>query len=177
MKKWVALLIFASFAGMLPLSVRIADPLFTKPFDARIPSPVLMIFSDRVEVRSDGKFSEISPRPKGSTYTFSVPPSQLAWVKEQLKRAPPPRAGSTWNLKIHQIENGKQRIEIEAQRDGIAGLIYDATPDEIVPVASRIAGPGAAFLFALIDTGLCCALWLSLWFSWWLITRPKVSKT
>jgi hypothetical protein len=176
MKKWVALLIFVSFVGMLPLSVRIADPLFTRPFDPRIPSPVLMIFPDRVEIRSDGKFSEISPRPKGAPYTFAVPPSQWAWVKEQLQRAPPPRPGSTWNLKIRQIENGKQRIELEAQRDGVAGLIYDASPDEIVPVASRIAGPGAAFLFAMIDTGLCCALWLSLWFAWRLIARRKLSQ-
>ena len=119
MKKWVTLLIVFSLVGLLPVSLDLADSLFSRPFDARGPIPILLIFPERVEIRFVRELSEVSHR---------------------------------------------ERIDLEANRDGFAGLIYDAGPDEIVPIASRIAGPGASFVFAIIDVVLCTALCFS--FGW-----------
>ena len=178
MKRWIALLVVLTLVGMFPVSVRIADPLFSTPYDPRFPRAVLLIFPERVEIWRGQKLSEISPRPKGALYTFAVPPSRQAWVEQQVQKAPAPRPGSTWNLKIRQLGSGRQRIELEAEQDGLAGLIYDASSNEIeiVPVASRLTGPGGSLLFASIDVCLSFALWMLFWLTWRLISRGKPSR-
>jgi hypothetical protein len=176
MKKWIAFLLVLSMVGLFPVSLRIADPLLSRPFDPRFPSPVLLIFPERVEIQWITNLSKVYPRPKDARYTFEISPSRQAWVEAQVKQAPPLRPGSTWSLRIRQLGGGKQRIDLEAVRDGITGLIYDASPDEIVPVASRRIGPMGSFLFALIDAGLCCALWLLVWLTWRFLPRGRTSR-
>ena len=78
MKKWVALLIVFSLVGLLPVSLHLADPLFSRPFDARGPIPILLIFPERVEIRFVRELSEVSPRPTNAAYSFVVPPSRQA---------------------------------------------------------------------------------------------------
>jgi hypothetical protein len=158
MKKWTIVLAIFAIIVFFPLSIRMIDPLFTRPFDARFGFPVLLAFPDHVEVRRVSSLSEVSPRPRSVTYSFAVPEGRERWVQKQLQNAPPPRAGSAWKLEVKQIGNDTQRIDLEAFHDGFDGLIYDAHPDEIVPTASRSAGPSGAFVYLLIDAGLSCAL-------------------
>jgi hypothetical protein len=149
---------------------------FFSKLEVQLGVPILLIFPARVEIRWVTDISEVSPLRKDAPYTFAVPPSQQAWVESQVKQAPPPRPGSMWRLRIRQLDGGRQRIDLEAVRDGIAGLIYDASPDKIVPVASRLTGPMASFLFVLIDAGLCCVLWLIVWFFWRFLLRGKTAE-
>lgn len=57
----------------------------------------------------------------------------------------------------------KQEIDFEARRDGYSGLIYEASEDRILPLQTRLAGPGAAFTALGIN--------LLLWFGGLIVWR------
>ena len=159
MMKWVAVAVFVlSLVVLFPLSIRIADPYFTRPYEARFKVPVLLVFPEHVEVRWVTHLAEVAPPPNDASYTFAIPANRQQWVEQQIRNSPPPRPGSFWKLRIHQLNNDSQRIDLEARRDGFTGLIYDAQKDSIIPVAYRSAGPSAALLYLLIDVGLSSVL-------------------
>jgi|SRR5579863_8540067 len=160
MTKWavvVAVLVF-SLLALFPLSMHVADPFFTHPYEARFEVPVMLLFPEHVEVRWVNNIAEVAPPPIGTPYTFAIPRDRQQWVEQQIRLAPPPRPGSFWRLRIHQLGSDTQRVELEAYRDGFTGLIYDAHKASITPVAYRRAGPGAALLYLLINVGLSCVL-------------------
>jgi len=68
-----------------------------------------------------------------------------------------------WTLRVRQLGNDTQRIDLEAHRDGFSGLIYEAHQNQIVPIAYRSAGPGAAFVMFSIDVALSGAIALLVW--------------
>src|SRR5215475_7593589 len=112
MKKWLLVVVFVvGLIGLSPLSIRIASPIFSRPYDARFQVPVLLVFPEHVEVRWVESLSEVSPRPTDAPYTFAVPPSKQQWVEQQIRIVPPPRPGSEWRLRIRQLGNNTQRID------------------------------------------------------------------
>lgn len=163
MAKWVLTAFVLSLIGFFPLSSRFADPLFTRPYEARFEVPVLLVFPEHVEVRLVKSMSEVAPLPSEARYTFAIPPARQQWVERQIQTLPPPRPGSIWTMRVRQLGNDTQRIDLEAYRDGFSGLIYEAHQNLIVPIAYRSAGPGAAFVVISIDIALSSALALIVW--------------
>ena len=128
-------LLIASFVSLFPISARITDPLFTRPFRPDWPCGVLLVWPDHIELRLVHSISEVSPRPKDAGYTFNVSPDRQAWVEEQVRLSPATNAGSKWAIRVKQLGPNRQQIQLEAWRDGFSGLIYEARPDSICPFA------------------------------------------
>lgn len=163
MAKWVITAFVLSLIALFPLSSRFADPFFTRAYEARFEVPVLLVFPEHVEVRLVRSLSEVAPLPSGARYTLAIPPARQHWVERQIQVLPPPRPGSIWTLRVLQLGNDTQRIDLEAYRDGFSGLIYEAHQNQIVPIAYRSAGPGAAFVVISVDVALSGAVALLVW--------------
>ena len=128
----IALLV-VSFISLLPISVRLGDPLFTYPFRTgwQYDYPVLLVWPDRVEVRWFHDISELSPRPLNAHYTFSVAPERQAWVENEVRSTPGPNgADSGWVIHVKQLGPSRQQIQLELLRNGITGLIYEVREDK-----------------------------------------------
>jgi hypothetical protein len=154
----------ASFIAVFPLAVHLADPFFTYPFHEDWYHAVLLIWADHVEARSFNDVAEVSPRSKDAPYTFSVVPDREAWVKEQVRRLPSPNGSASWTIHVKQLGVSRQQIRFELIGDGISGLIYEAQPDKIIPLRSRLGGPAGAFVILAADLVLWSGGWLSVWF-------------
>jgi hypothetical protein len=140
---FVVLLVF-SFIGLFPVSARLGDPLFTYPFRTgwQYEYPILLVWSDRVEIRWFHNISEVSPRPVGAGYTFNVPLERQAWVESKVRSTPAPNgADAGWIIRVKQLGSSGQRIQLELMGDGITGLLYEVRGDEVIPLKSRLAGP------------------------------------
>jgi hypothetical protein len=165
MKKVVlTVALVASFIAVFPLAVHLADPFFTYPFHKDWYHAVLLIWADHVEARSFNDVAEVSPRSKDAPYTFSVVPDREAWVKEQVRRLPSPNGSASWTIHVKQLGVSRQQIRFELIGDGISGLIYEAQPDKIIPLRSRLGGPAGAFVILAADLVLWSGGWLSVWF-------------
>ena len=176
MKKAVLIVaLVVSFIALSPLSLRLADPFFTHPFHKDWDHAVLLIWSDHVEARSFNEISEVSPRPKDAPYTFNIPPDREAWVKKEVRKLNSPTGNASWVIRIQQLGESRQRIQLELMGDGISGLIYEAGPDEIVPQRSRLTGPAGAFVILAANLLLWCGCWLLLWLVSRLIQRRRRS--
>jgi hypothetical protein len=156
-----------SFIVTFPLSGRFADPFFTYPFHKDWYHAVLLIWPDHVEARLFNDVAEVSPRPKDAPYTFSVAPGREAWVNEQVRRLPSPNGSASWTIHVKQLGASRQEIRFESMGDGISGLIYEAQPDKIIPLHSRLAGPAGAFV--ILATSL--VLWAASWLLVWIVSR------
>ena len=165
MKKAVLIIALgATFIAAFPLSVRLADPFFTYPFHKDWHHAVLLIWPDHVEARSFNDVADVSPRPKDAPYTFNVAPEREAWVKEQVRRRPSPNENASWTVHVKQLGGSRQEIRLELMGDGISGVIYDAQPDEIIPLRSRLGGPAGGFLILAANLVLWGTGWIFLWF-------------
>jgi hypothetical protein len=155
-------LVAASFIALFPISVRLADPLFTHPFRTgwQYEYPVLLVWPDHVELRWFHDVSEISPRPKDSSYTFNVSPARQSRIEEEVRRTPSPNANAAWIIHINQLGASRQQIQLELLGDGITGIVYQAEPDRIVPVHARLAGPAGAFEILIVHLLLCGGCWM-----------------
>ncbi len=159
-------LLIASFICLFPISIRIADPFFTHPFQRSWPYryPILLVWPDHVEMRWVHDLSEVSPRPKGESYTFTVPPERQAWVESKVRNTASPSGNAAWVIHVRQLGAARQQIQLELLGDGITGMIYEARPDEIVPLRLRLAGPGGAFVMLGVQLLLLGGLWILVWF-------------
>jgi hypothetical protein len=169
-------LLVASFIGLFPISIRLADPLFTHPFRTgwQYEYPVLLVWPDRVEMRWFHNISEVSPRPKDESYTYNVAPEQQAWVEKTVRSTPVPHGvDAGWIIHVKQIGPSGQKIQFELLGDGITGMVYEAGPDEIVPLRSRLAGPEGSMIILVVHLLLWGGLWLLLWFISRLVARRR----
>lgn len=170
-----------AFLGLFPVSVRVADPLFTYPFQTgwQYSYPVLLVWPDHVEMKWFDDLAEISPRPRSAQYTFNVAPERQRWVEQQVRNTPLPKGvDAGWIINVKQIGPSKQWIKLEVLGDGITGLIYEAGPDAIVPLKSRLAGPEGS----LIILGVHLLIWGSFWLLAWIVfrllpTEPSLKRT
>ncbi len=167
-------LLIASFIGLFPISIRLADPFFTHPFRTgwQFEYPVLLVWSDHVEIRWFHNLSEVSPRPKDAGYTFNVSPERQTWVEDKVRNTHAPHGGDAgWIIHIKQIGPLRQQIQLELLGDGTNGIIYEAGPDGIVPLRSRAIGPAGAFIVLAVHLLLYGGFWLLAWFISRLLAR------
>jgi hypothetical protein len=54
-------------------------------------------------------------------------------------------------MRVKPLEPGKQEIDLELIGDGIYGVVYEASNERIVPLRTRLAGPGFAFIVFGLD--------------------------
>jgi hypothetical protein len=158
-------LVIASFIGLFPISIRLADPAFTHSFRTgwQYLYPVLLVWPDHVEMRWFHDISEVSPVPKGAGYTFNVAPERQAWVESKVRSTPSPNGDAAWIIHVKQLGHSKQQIQLEVLGDGITGIVYAAGPEGIVPLRSRLAGPAGAIVILAVH--------LLLWGGFWLLVR------
>jgi len=166
-KTVLVILLIGSFVGLTPISVRIANPLFTHPFRPDWPYSILLVWPDHVEVRFVHRLSEVSPRPPDAGYTFNVSPERQTWVEEQVRRTRPRNPDASFGIIVKQLGPDRQLIQLESWRDGFTGLIYEARPDAIVPLKTRHAGP----LDSMTILSVHSLVWGGLWFLAWTIYR------
>jgi hypothetical protein len=99
-------LLVASFIGLFPISIRLADPLFTHPFRAgwQYEYPVLLVWPDHVEMQWFHDISEVSPRPKDGGYMFNVAPERQTWVEKKVRSTPAPHGvDAGWIIHVKQL--------------------------------------------------------------------------
>lgn len=166
-KTLVIVALAVSFVAFFPISLRLADPLFTHPFarDSHSEYPVLLVWPDHVEIRRFHDVSEVSPRPKDAPYIFNIAPERQAWVEQQIHAMSRPNGvDAGWSIHVKQLGQSRQRIQLELLRDGINGLVYEAGPEKIMPLRSRLTGPAGAFIILgvhlLLWGGGGCLTWL-----------------
>lgn len=159
-----------SFVTCFPLSVRIADPVFTHQFRTGWQYPILLVWPDHVEMRWVRDVSEVSPRPKGpGSYTFNVEPQRQAWVESKVRNTPSPNGHAGWIIHVKQLGPSRQRIQLELLGDGITGIIYEARSEEIVPLRSRASGPAGALTILAVQL----LVWGGPWLLGWSIHRKR----
>lgn len=112
------------------------------PSDSNWGISVLLVWPERVEIRRVNHLSEISPRPREVPYSFLVPPDRAAWVEEQVRRYPSRNPDAGWVIQVKTLGPERQQIRLELFGDGIRGLVYEATPTQILPLYSRLTAPG-----------------------------------
>jgi hypothetical protein len=147
-----------SFLALIPVSFRIVDRLlFTQAFHPGWEHPVLLVWSDHVEMKWFRNVSEVSPRPESANYTFNVAPERQAWVEEQVRSTP--NRNADWFINVKQLGSARQQIELGVLGDGVRGIIYEATPKQIVPLHSKITGPAGALPVFVMNLLLWGGIW------------------
>ena len=167
--------LIASFIGLFPISIRIVDPLFTHPFRTgwQYQYPILLVWPDHVEMRWVQDVSEVSPRPKGESYTFNVEPERQAWVESKVRNMPSPNGNASWIIHVKQLSPSRQQIQLELLGDGITVIVYEATAEKIVPLRSRLAGPLSSLSILAVNLFLWAGFWLLVWFIFRLARRSQ----
>ncbi len=140
-----------SLVGLFPAAVRLANPFATYPWNPAIDARILLIWPDRIELQPIRALSDFSPRSPNAKYTFLVPVERQEWVTEQLRVYSTPTRSASWHMSVKRLEPGKQEIELELLGDGIYGVVYEASNEKIVPLKTRLADPGFAFIVVGID--------------------------
>jgi hypothetical protein len=147
-KAGLVVILIVSFMALFPISWRLADPFFTHPFRKGLHNdPVLLVCPDHVEIHWLHELPDGSPVSMGARCTFNVEPGRQKWVEQTVRVLPSPNPGkSAWRIRVKQVGEAQQQIDLELLGDGIFGMIYETNPGGIVPLQSRLAGPsGAAF--------------------------------
>jgi hypothetical protein len=166
----LAALVGATWFGLFPVSWQLADlVLVNRPFNPKWDMSILLVWTDRVEIRRVNHLSEISPRQQETPYGFLVPLDRREWVEEQVRRYPSVNPDAGWIIQVKILGPERQQIRLESFGDGIRGLVYEATPTEIIPQYFRLTGP----VFPLIVILLQFTLWGILWLGVYLVSRYR----
>jgi hypothetical protein len=147
----LVLLFVGALIAVFPLALRLANPFATLAYNPTIDARILLVWPDRIELQPIRDLANFSPRPANAMYSFMVSPERQAWVKEQLGAYPTPTRGTSWRLRVRPIEPGQQRIDLELLGDGIYGVEYEADQEMVIPLKTRLAGPGFAFIVFGLD--------------------------
>jgi hypothetical protein len=151
-----------TFVVLMPLSIRLVDPLWTHAFNRDWQHPVLLVWPDHVEVQWFRDPSEVTPLRLGVNCTFNVSPERQEWVEKTVRNMPSPNGNAAWIIHVRQMGPSRQRIQLELLGDGISGIIYEADTSQIVPLYSRLTGPGGAFVILIANVLLWGIFWLLL---------------
>ena len=153
-----------SFIALFPLSWRLADPLFTRPFQQSSFDPLLLVCPDRIEVLYWHDLSKRREQLSRLKCTFQVLPSRQRWVENAVRQLQSPApTKSVWLVRIKQLGAENQRIELQLTGDGFAGMIYEVRHGIVTPVNTRLVGPGGAFIAFGINV-LLLLPWALFWF-------------
>lgn len=153
-------LLLLSFIGIFPLSIRIADPPATRKFDPSIDTRVLLLWPDHIELRPISDLNDVSPRPRNAAYTFLIPKDREAWVRDRLRIYPDHARDASWIISIKELGPRRQKIQLEILGDGFWGMVYEANAERVVPLGTRLAGPGFAFIIFVIHITCWGGFWL-----------------
>jgi hypothetical protein len=143
-----------------------ADPVFDET------NVVLVLWPDHIELRRASQLSGLLPRPKDAAYTFLVPHERRKWVEEQVQKYPFEHSeDSGWYIDIKQVAPDKQTIEVDRVGHHRMGLIYEVTPNAVIPLQTRRYDPifalGLLFIpltiAGVVLCGALCAFGLFLW--------------
>ena len=164
MKKFVLIVVIAiSFFLLFPLSWRIGQTFFTHPFNKALYDPVLLICPHHVEVLLWHELAKSEvPSTRGEGCTFHVVPERQESVKAEVAQLKSP-GDSSWTLRVKQLGENRQRIDLELLGDGVAGMIYEVRDNEITPLNSRLTGPAGEIYPLAVNFLLWFALWLIVW--------------
>jgi hypothetical protein len=179
MKKAILIIaMLSSFFAIFPLSWRLVDPFFSKPFDERFLDPILLVCPNYVEILywhdlADEQYSSVK-----AVCTFQIGPTSQAWVENAVKHLPSPApAKSSWHLSVKQLQADHQQVTLELFGDGFLGMVYDVHQGKVTPLKSRITGPGGA----LVALGMDICLWATLWglfgLAWIVVSRTRNRRT
>jgi hypothetical protein len=144
-------LVIGAFIVLFPLAWRLASPFATSAYNPAVDARVLLLWPDRIELRPINELPNFSPRPPEAKYSFLIPPGRAAWVAEQLKAYATPSSETVWQISVTNLEPGRQEVGLELFGDGFQGVVYEASKEKIVPLKTRLAGPGFAFIVIGID--------------------------
>ena len=170
----LALLFLGSCAGMVPVSMRLLDPMTRSPIgDFAMPFPVAVVASERASVkmvRSANGFAD-----PGDGQSYLIPDGQDGAIERQLReRDPLGNRHATWVLRVGRLSASRQRIELYRFGDGFWGGVYEATATQITPLYRKVTGPGFAFVFGPLALGLNLGLWGMLWLiRRWYVRRAR----
>jgi hypothetical protein len=81
-------------------------------------------------------------------------------VEGEVARYPSPNTDASWKVQVRELGPERQRIQLELFGDGIRGTVYEATARGILPLHTRLTGPGFAFAVAEIHFALWSVPWL-----------------
>jgi hypothetical protein len=179
MKKAALIVALAiSFVTLLPISWRLADPLFTHPFREDDLDPVLLACPDHVEIHRFHDLPNGSSAQLDAGCTFNIAPARQAWVENAVRALPAPGKAS-WQIRVKQVSAADQQIGLELLGDGISGMIYEARQNQIVPLSTRLTGPGGAFYPLAINVILWGAGWLMTTFVFrvWRKSQPRANAS
>jgi hypothetical protein len=140
-----------SLIALFPLSVRLANPFATLAYNPAVEARILLLWPDRIELRPIADLANFSPRSDNAGYSFLLPTDRLTWVTERLQSYATPTAGTSWRLRVKPLASGRQEITLELLGDGFYGVVYEASEKQVVPLKTRLAGPGFAFIVFGID--------------------------
>ena len=159
----------ASFFVLLPLSWRLADSLvFTRPFEDTSFDPVLLVCPDHVEVLRLRELVGSGSTARGCT--FQVSRSEQPRVERAIKQLQSPAPTKfSWTLKVQQLGQDHQRIDLALMGNGITGMIYDVRNERISPLHTRLTGP----LGSIVPLGIEIVLWVAVWLTVWLVLRHR----
>jgi hypothetical protein len=152
------LLFLGSCAGLVPIGMRLADPMTLSPLGSasQAPFPVLVVAGRDSHVLWL-KVGETPPPPPGATYL--VPLETTTEITAALQKSEGPQAEGTWILNAEPLAADRQRIELYWLADGYSGGIYEATATAVRPLARKLTGPGFVFVGAGVALGLNVVLW------------------
>ena len=168
-RAFFVVMLVASFLALLPASWRLADPFFTHPYSKQpFNDPVLLVCSNQVTIRWLGELSNDPVAAIAEGCTFNVSPEQQTSVERAVRAFTAPNlTKASWKIKVKQLGNSTQQIDLELVGDGIHGMIYEASRDRVVPLHSRGTGP----LGAVFPLGINLSLWVFGWCLVWLARR------
>ncbi len=164
----VPLLFLGSCAALLPLGMRIADPMTHRRVDALNTSfPVLVMTGDIPRVQLIDDLQRVPQLSPGSSYL--IPAGQDDVIEKQLSERLPPNADGGWVLRVRRLTPQRQHIELYWMADGYSGGAYEATASSFLPRYRKITGPGFAFVFGGIAFLVNLAMWAvgTLAIRWW----------
>ncbi|WP_157478412.1 hypothetical protein [Granulicella tundricola] len=164
MKKLVLIVVMAiSFFLLFPVSWRIGQRFFTRPFNKKFYDPILLVCRDHVEFRLWHELGGSEPASAlGEGCTLQVTPERQRWVEEVVPQMKSP-GDSSWTVRVKQLGENRQWIDLELLGDGIAGMIYEVRGNEITPLNSRLTGPEGQLYVLVVNLLLWVAIWIVVW--------------
>lgn len=155
----IVLLFFGSCAALVPVGMRVADPMTNVPLHELRgkPFPVVVLTgrTAHVEFLTDSHPSvKLSP---GSS--FLIPAGQEGAVEAQLNDQWTPGREGGWTLRVTRKDPQHQRIELYWVHDGYSGGGYDASDTAIIPHYYKSTGPGFGIICGVLALVFNAVLW------------------
>lgn len=159
----------ASCSALVPVGIRIADPMTHRPVVdlPERPFPVVLVTGNTAHLLRLRDLRQIPEAPAGSSYL--IPSGMDKAIEKQLNEQLSKHVEGGWVLRVRRLTPERQHIEFFWMNDGYSGGAYEATSSSITPRYRMTTGPGFAFVFGGVALLINIALWSivapTIW--WW----------